>query len=170
MRGFLLSEPMAPIIETPRLILRAIDPVADLDRRSDMMSDEDTVRYIGGKTLSRQESRRQMATVIGHTQIRGYGFMSVIVNRPANGSGASGLGIPKGGSSRKSAGLFTEILRARATPKKRAKPAWTMPLTRSVGTRSATLSPTAITPASGSQRPLARPICARLRTTLCLTA
>ena len=66
------------ILETKRLILREIDIEADLEVWHDMMSDEDTVRYIGGQTLDRAGSWRQMATAIGHQKIRGYGFWSLI--------------------------------------------------------------------------------------------
>ena len=44
------------IIETPRLILREIDIKTDLEIWTDMMSDEDTVRYIGGETMDRAKS------------------------------------------------------------------------------------------------------------------
>ena len=44
---------MKTILETERLILREIDPVADLEPWHDMMSDEETVRFIGGETLDR---------------------------------------------------------------------------------------------------------------------
>jgi len=66
------------IIETPRLILREIDVKTDLDMWTDMMSDADTVRYIGGETMDRAKSWRQMAMLMGHYQIRGYGFLAVV--------------------------------------------------------------------------------------------
>jgi len=87
---------MKTIIETPRLILRHADPDLDLDRWTDMMSDEDTVRYIGGRTLCRQQSWRQMAAVIGHAQIRGYGFMSVIEKDTGQWVGRIGPWFPEG--------------------------------------------------------------------------
>ena len=52
---------MKTILETERLILREIDPVADLEPWHDMMSDEETVRFIGGETLDRAGTWRQMA-------------------------------------------------------------------------------------------------------------
>ena len=52
------------LIETPRLLLRDIDVKTDLDMWTDMMSDEDTVRYIGGEVLSREKSWRQIAMVV----------------------------------------------------------------------------------------------------------
>ena len=66
-----------PRLETERLILRAIDPDRDLDGGAAAMADEETVRYIGGKTMNRAEAWRNMAMVMGHWQIRGYGFFSV---------------------------------------------------------------------------------------------
>lgn len=65
------------ILETERLILREIDMERDLDPWVEMMSDEDTVRYIGGKTLCRAGCWRQMATMMGHQSVRGYGFWTV---------------------------------------------------------------------------------------------
>jgi RimJ/RimL family protein N-acetyltransferase len=64
-------------IETERLLLREIDPDRDFDPWAKTMEDEETVRYIGGKVLDRAETWRNMAGVIGHWQIRGYGFFSV---------------------------------------------------------------------------------------------
>lgn len=87
---------MTIILETPRLILRDIDPIADLGRWTDMMSDEDTVRYIGGKTMDRQGSWRQIATVIGHQQIRGYSFYAVIEKATGQFVGRIGPWYPEG--------------------------------------------------------------------------
>lgn len=64
-------------IETERLILREIDPVRDFESFAKSMADEETVRYLGGATLSRTAAWRSMATIIGHWQIRGYGFFSL---------------------------------------------------------------------------------------------
>jgi len=52
---------MKPILETDRLILREVDIDRDLDAWVDMMSDEDTVRFIGGQTMDHAASWRQMA-------------------------------------------------------------------------------------------------------------
>lgn len=64
-------------LETDRLILRRIDPERDFDSWARAMADEETVRFIGGKVLDRALAWRNMATIIGHWQIRGYGFFSV---------------------------------------------------------------------------------------------
>jgi RimJ/RimL family protein N-acetyltransferase len=41
------------------------------------MADEETMRFIGGQVMDRALAWRNMATVIGHWSIRGYGFFSV---------------------------------------------------------------------------------------------
>jgi len=64
-------------LETERLILRNIDAACDFECWARTMSDERTVKYIGGKVLDRALAWRSMAAVIGHWQIRGYGFFSV---------------------------------------------------------------------------------------------
>jgi len=64
-------------VETERLILRHIDPARDFDAWASMMSQERSVRYLDGKVLNRALAWRNMAAVIGHWEIRGYGFFSV---------------------------------------------------------------------------------------------
>ena len=64
-------------IETPRLILRKIDPERDFDEWAYAMADENTVRYLGVKPMSRAEAWRSMAMAIGHWEIRGFGFFSL---------------------------------------------------------------------------------------------
>ena len=87
---------MTKIIETPRLILRQIDIEKDLDAWVDMMSDEETVRYIGGQTLDRASAWRQMAMFLGHQQMRGYVFWSVIEKQSGNFVGRVGPWAPEG--------------------------------------------------------------------------
>ena len=65
------------IIETERLILRKIDPERDFEGWARSMADEETVRYLGTKPMSRAEAWRSMAHVMGHWAIRGYGFFSL---------------------------------------------------------------------------------------------
>jgi RimJ/RimL family protein N-acetyltransferase len=65
------------MIETRRLVLRKIDPQRDFNEWAHAMADEKTVRYLGTKPMSRAEAWRNMALVIGHWEIRGYGFFSL---------------------------------------------------------------------------------------------
>jgi RimJ/RimL family protein N-acetyltransferase len=84
-----------PVVETERLRLRAWRH-DDIDGYARWMSDEDTVRYIGGKTLDRADAWRSMATMAGHWQLRGYGFWAV--DEKASGAlvGRVGLWNPEG--------------------------------------------------------------------------
>jgi len=84
------------ILETPRLILREVDIEKDIEAWHDMMTDQDTVRFIGGDTLDRAGSWRQMAMLIGHQKIRGYGFWSVIEKSSGNFIGRVGPWFPEG--------------------------------------------------------------------------
>lgn len=65
------------VLETERLILRKIDAQRDFDAWARLMADELTVKYIGGQVMNRALAWRQMAAVIGHWEILGYGFFSV---------------------------------------------------------------------------------------------
>lgn len=87
---------MNPILETERLILRPIDMEADIDMWHDMMTDEETVRYIGGQIFSRAQTWRYMAMCIGHEQARGYGFFSVVEKASQSWIGRIGPWYPEG--------------------------------------------------------------------------
>ncbi len=83
-------------IETERLILREIDPDRDFEPWVETMHDEETVRYIGGEVLDRARTWRNMAAVIGHWQIRGYGFFSVDSKETGEWVGRVGPWFPEG--------------------------------------------------------------------------
>lgn len=87
---------MTPIIETERLILREIDMDTDFAGFQALMSDPESVRFIGGKTMSDAEVWRQMAMLIGHMKIRGYSFMSVIEKETHQWVGRVGAWSPLG--------------------------------------------------------------------------
>ncbi len=65
------------ILETERLILREIDPERDFEAWARGLADEDTVRYLGTPPMTRPLAWRNMAMVMGHWAIRGYGFFSL---------------------------------------------------------------------------------------------
>lgn len=68
---------LIPQLQTSRLILRELRE-QDLDAYAQMCGDPEVMRYIGaGNTLSRSESWRSMATILGHWQLRGYGMWAV---------------------------------------------------------------------------------------------
>lgn len=83
-------------IRTDRLILRPFQE-SDLDGYAALSADPEVMRYIGvGRTLSREESWRSMAMLLGHWQLRGYGLWAV--ERQATGEfiGRVGLWNPAG--------------------------------------------------------------------------
>ncbi|HKJ17031.1 MAG TPA: GNAT family N-acetyltransferase [Xanthomonadales bacterium] len=83
-------------IETDRLILRPIDPERDFEPLAKALADEETVRYLGGKPMSRAEAWRSMASVMGHWQIRGYGFFSLELKATGEWIGRVGPWYPEG--------------------------------------------------------------------------
>lgn len=87
---------MKHIIETDRLYLTEVDADRDFERWAETLADEDTMRYLGGKTMGRALAWRNMATVIGHQQIRGFSFMSVIEKEMDKWLGRIGHWCPEG--------------------------------------------------------------------------
>ena len=64
-------------IETDRLILRMFRE-DDLEPYAKICADPDVMRYLGdGKPLTRSEAWRQMAMILGHWHLRGYGLWAV---------------------------------------------------------------------------------------------
>ena len=64
-----------PTLETERLVLRMLRE-SDTDAYAEMMADPEVMRFLG-KPMSRQEAWRNMAMVLGHWHLRGYGFWAV---------------------------------------------------------------------------------------------
>ncbi|BAZ23192.1 GCN5-related N-acetyltransferase [Kalymmatonema gypsitolerans NIES-4073] len=68
---------LIPELETQRLLLRGFRE-EDFDAYAEMCGDADVMRYLPeGKPLSRPESWRHMAIMLGHWQLRGYGMWAV---------------------------------------------------------------------------------------------
>lgn len=83
-------------IETERLILRDIDPERDFEAWARTMADERTVRFTEGRVLDRVRAWRHMAALMGHWQIRGYGFFSVEEKETGEWVGRVGPWYPEG--------------------------------------------------------------------------
>lgn len=83
-------------IETERLILREIDPERDFENWARCMADERSVRYTDGRVLDRARAWRHMASLIGHWEIRGYGFFSVEEKASGEWVGRVGPWYPEG--------------------------------------------------------------------------
>ena len=67
---------MIPRIETERLVLREWR-AGDFDAFAEMMADPDVTRYVTSAPLSRDDSWRSMAMMIGHWGLRGYGNWAI---------------------------------------------------------------------------------------------
>lgn len=83
-------------VETERLRLRMLRE-SDLDTYAAMCGDADVMRYLGdGKPLTRAESWRNMAMMIGHWQLRGYGMWAVEEKASGRMVGRIGPWFPEG--------------------------------------------------------------------------
>ena len=67
---------MVPVLETARLILRENRP-GDLPAMAAMLADPEFVRFVGGKTASREEAWRKLLANFGLWDFLGYGYWAV---------------------------------------------------------------------------------------------
>jgi RimJ/RimL family protein N-acetyltransferase len=82
--------------ETERLTLRMFRS-GDLDAYAAMCADPEVMRYINdGRTLTRDETWRDMAVILGHWQLRGYGLWAVEERATHNLIGRIGHWKPEG--------------------------------------------------------------------------
>lgn len=64
-------------LETPRLALRGFVPT-DVEPYVRMLADPEVARFLGdGRPLNREDAWRQLAMIIGHWQLRGFGLWAV---------------------------------------------------------------------------------------------
>jgi RimJ/RimL family protein N-acetyltransferase len=82
-------------IETERLVLRTFRE-SDTDAYAEMVGDAEVMRFLGGKVMSRQEAWRNMAMVLGHWGLRGYGFWAVEERESGEMIGRVGCWRPEG--------------------------------------------------------------------------
>ncbi|MEO6526339.1 MAG: GNAT family N-acetyltransferase [Gemmatimonadaceae bacterium] len=66
-----------PVLHTPRLILRAFG-ADDVDEYACILADPDVTRFLGdGAPLGADAAWRQLAMLIGHWELRGFGMWAV---------------------------------------------------------------------------------------------
>jgi RimJ/RimL family protein N-acetyltransferase len=83
-------------LETDRLILRMFRE-ADLDAYAAISADPEVMRYLGdGKPLDRPNSWRQIAMILGHWQLRGYGLLAIEEKATGTLVGRAGFFEPEG--------------------------------------------------------------------------
>jgi len=69
----------------------------DFDAYAAMCADAEVMRYLGdGKTLDRQSAWRQMAMILGHWQLRGYGLFALEEKTTSALVGRAGIFEPDG--------------------------------------------------------------------------
>ena len=81
-------------LETGRLVLRLFRD-SDTDSYAEMVADPDVMRFLD-KPVSRQEAWRNMAMVLGHWQLRGYGMWAVEEKESGEMVGRVGCWRPEG--------------------------------------------------------------------------
>jgi RimJ/RimL family protein N-acetyltransferase len=88
---------MALELQTERLTLRPLAP-GDFEAYAAMMTDPRVARFLalGGLVPSRETMWRSFATILGHWQIRGYGFFAVIERDSGTWVGRVGPLMPEG--------------------------------------------------------------------------
>jgi RimJ/RimL family protein N-acetyltransferase len=64
-------------LETERLVLRMWREDHDFEPYAEICVDPEVMRFLGGKVLNRMEAWRNMATMIGHWHLRGFGHWAV---------------------------------------------------------------------------------------------
>jgi RimJ/RimL family protein N-acetyltransferase len=83
-------------LETERLLLRPFRD-DDIDAYAAMCAHPEVMRYIGGRSvLSREDAWRQMAMIVGHWQLRGFGLWAVEERASGSLVGRVGLYYPEG--------------------------------------------------------------------------
>jgi RimJ/RimL family protein N-acetyltransferase len=93
----MLGTPAAPTLQTPRLILRGWRP-EDFEPYAAMLGDPETARFITrkGKPYDEREAWNEMAWLIGHWQMLGFGMFIVEERQSGAFVGRVGALQPKG--------------------------------------------------------------------------
>lgn len=83
-------------LNTPRLRLRQLAQT-DLDDYAALCADAEVMRYVGDRVpLSRADAWRQLAMLVGHWSLRGYGMWAVEERSSGQFVGRVGLHFPEG--------------------------------------------------------------------------
>ena len=82
-------------LETERLVLRMLRE-SDFEDYATLCADANVMRYLLGKPLSRLEAWRHMAFLIGHWELRGYGYFAAEEKKTGKFIGRMGFTNPAG--------------------------------------------------------------------------
>jgi RimJ/RimL family protein N-acetyltransferase len=86
---------VVPVVETARLTLCAFHE-RDFDDYARWHADEETMRFVGGKAMSREDAWRSLAMMVGHWSLRGYGMWAVVERASQTLVARVGLWRPEG--------------------------------------------------------------------------
>ena len=89
------GELQIPVLTTPRLILREFRN-EDFEAYAEFSADEEVMRYLTGKPMTRVEAWRHMAMLVGHWTLRGYGPWAVEERETGRFMGRIGINHPEG--------------------------------------------------------------------------
>ena len=79
-----------PIVETERLILRSFN-LNDLEAYSEMCSDTRFMKYLGGRTLTEEQTWENIAIIQGQWMLLGYGIWAIESTETGDLVGRAGL-------------------------------------------------------------------------------
>ena len=82
-------------LETERLALRLFRE-SDTDAYAEMVGDPEVMRFLGGRPVPRAEAWRNMAMMLGHWRLRGYGMWAVEEKASGEMVGRVGCWKPEG--------------------------------------------------------------------------
>lgn len=82
-------------LETERLVMRMWRE-SDFEEYAELCADPEVMRFLGGKVFDRTEAWRQMASMIGHWYLRGYGIWAVEEKESGRLAGRIGCINPEG--------------------------------------------------------------------------
>lgn len=83
-------------LQTERLVLRMLRE-DDFEQYAAMLADAEVMRYLGdGQPRTREDAWRQMAMILGHWQLRGYGLWAVEEEATGRLAGRVGFFNPEG--------------------------------------------------------------------------
>jgi RimJ/RimL family protein N-acetyltransferase len=85
----------APVLETERLFLRMLRE-SDFEEYAAIHTDADVTRFTARAHLDRMDSWRHLAMIVGHWQLRGYGFWGVFEKASQSLVGRVGFHYPDG--------------------------------------------------------------------------
>jgi RimJ/RimL family protein N-acetyltransferase len=88
--GFIFHSMDIPTLETARLRLRAFT-LEDWGPYAEMYADQSFVRFLEGRTLSRDEVWENIAIILGHWTLRGYGIWALECKETGQLIGRAGL-------------------------------------------------------------------------------